>query len=100
MWWTYNPGPLGDRYPQADRYALFLSRGTGGQVVAVIPAAQMVVVHRGYTDNGRAVSGRDFWSMAEQIVAAREGEPKRETHFTTLAPVPFASQAPPVPRRQ
>jgi CubicO group peptidase (beta-lactamase class C family) len=93
-WWTYAPGSLGDAYPQLDRHELFMGRGTGGQAVYVIPAAELVIVHRGDTKNGRAVRGSDVWRIAERILAAREGESKPGPATIALTITPFSSQLP------
>lgn len=98
LWWTYAPGSPGARYPSLSRYTMYAGSGTGGQLVLVIPEAELVIVHRGDTDNGREVSGRDAWTIAERILAARQGEPASTPTLATLRPVPFASQAPEVPR--
>jgi CubicO group peptidase (beta-lactamase class C family) len=100
MWWTYAPGSLGDAYPQLDRHELYMGRGTGGQAVWVIPAADLVIVHRGDTENGRAVRGFDAWQIAERILAAREVEPKSSPATTVLTITPFSSQVPEAKRPQ
>jgi CubicO group peptidase (beta-lactamase class C family) len=94
MWWTYAPGSLGDAYPHLNRHELYMGRGTGGQGVWVIPAADLVIVHRGDTENGRAVRGFDVWQIAERILAAREGEPKPGPAMIALTTTPFSSQLP------
>lgn len=94
MWWTYAPGSLGDAYPQLDRHELYMGRGTGGQAVYVIPAADLVIVHRSDTENGRAVRGADAWQIAERILAAREGEPGPRPATIALTTTPFSSQLP------
>jgi CubicO group peptidase (beta-lactamase class C family) len=94
MWWTYAPGSLGDAYPQLDRHELYMARGTGGQALYVIPAADLVIVHRGDTENGRAVRGFDVWQIAERILAARAGEAKPSPATIALTIAPFSSQLP------
>ena len=97
MWWTWNAGSLGERYPQLGRHDSYAAQGTGGQLVLVVPEAELVVVHRGDSDHGRQVAGRDVWAIAENILAAREGEPVADPRLIALQPVPLASQAPPRP---
>jgi CubicO group peptidase (beta-lactamase class C family) len=97
MWWTYAAGALGESYPALKRHDAVAGTGTGGQFVLVVPAADLVFVHRGDTDNGREVVGRDAWRIAELILSAREGEPVASPRLVPLAPVALASQAPPVP---
>lgn len=95
MWWTYDKGSLdAERYPSASRVRVLMGRGTGGQVVAVIPEAKVVIVHRADTDNGRSVNGRDVWTLIDKVVGARRSGPSA----ARLAPAPvqpFASQLPP-----
>jgi CubicO group peptidase (beta-lactamase class C family) len=98
LWWTYAVGSLGPRYPNLSRHRLYAGTGTGGQLVLVIPDAAMTIVHRGDTDNGREVAGRDVWAIAELIMAARHGEPAPAPVLAALRPTPFASQAPAAPR--
>jgi CubicO group peptidase (beta-lactamase class C family) len=100
MWWTYAAGALGERYPRLKQHDVFYAAGTGGQFVLVVPGANLVVVHRGDTDNGRAVSGRDAWAIAELILSAQNGEPSKQPRLTPMKPIPLASQAPPRPRPQ
>jgi CubicO group peptidase (beta-lactamase class C family) len=101
MWWTQAAGTLPqDRFPALRRYDLVQARGTGGQVMWIIPGAELVIVHRGDTDHGREIAGRDVYAIAERIVAARTGEPAANPRLVPMAPVPFASQLPaPEPRR-
>jgi CubicO group peptidase (beta-lactamase class C family) len=97
MWWTYAKGSLSaERYPSLTRYSMLQARGTGGQTLVLIPALDLVFVHRGDTDHGRQVRGRDVWLMLEAIVAARRAEPSANARFTALQPVPLASQLPPL----
>lgn len=95
MWWVYPPGTLAeDAYPTLSGTSLYMGRGTGGQGLWVVPAEELVVVHRGDTDHGEGVRGQEVWSLVERIVAARTGEPAGELVLEPLDPVPFASQRP------
>ena len=95
MWWTYDTGSLSATdYPNLSRLHAVAAQGMGGQLIAVIPEADLVVVHRGDTDHGRNVSGRAVWSLVEAILAARRGEPKKDATFTERHAQPFASQLP------
>lgn len=98
MWWTYGAGSLSERYPALRQYGAFAGRGTGGQLILVVPDADFVFVHRGDTDNGRGISGGDVWRIAEMILAARTGEAVEDPPVVPLEPAPFASQAPARPR--
>jgi CubicO group peptidase (beta-lactamase class C family) len=96
MWWTHAAGSLpAERYPVGTRYAMLRASGTGGQVVVIIPELDLVFVHRGDTDHGRQVGGRDVWGLLEQILAARRGEPRAEATPIPLQPVALSSQLPP-----
>ena len=94
MWWTYEPGSLGERYPHADRVRTVLARGTGGQGIFVIPEADLVVVHRADTDLGRHVAGPDVWRIVDGILGAREGRPAPEPRLTALQARPLPSLPP------
>ena len=100
LWWTYAAGSMGDRYPALNKVNTYAGSGTGGQFVLVVPEAELVVVHRGDTDHGRNISGRDAWTIAEMILSAREGTASGAPKLVALQPVAFASQAPAEPRPQ
>jgi CubicO group peptidase (beta-lactamase class C family) len=95
MWWTYAAGSFGDRYGPLDGYDAYAGQGTGGQLVAVIPDLDLVVVHRGDTDNGRPVGGGRAWAIVARIVDARRGEAHADPPLEPVRPVPFESQLPP-----
>jgi CubicO group peptidase (beta-lactamase class C family) len=100
LWWTYDAGALGASYPSLDRGVVKLARGTGGQTVFLIPSAEMIVVHRADTDNGRSVAGPLIWQLVERLVSAREGEPAATPALGPVVTTPFSSAlpAPPTPR--
>lgn len=61
MWWTYDEAEalVAERYPRASRLGRIVQgRGTGGQVVQVVPELGLVYVHRADTDNGREIPAR------------------------------------------
>lgn len=97
MWWTYEAGSVdAQRYPQASRARILLARGTGGQTIAVVPEANIVIVHRGDTDNSRMVSGRDVWTLIDRILGARRvRDTNRSPALAAMRVEPFASQLPP-----
>lgn len=76
MWWVYPRGSFGagTELPVLDGCDKFAAIGTGGQLVLVVPSAELVIVHRGDTDNDREVRGGDVWRLAEKIAASRAGE--------------------------
>jgi CubicO group peptidase (beta-lactamase class C family) len=97
LWWIYEPGALGDAYPILNRSTVYLSRGTGGQALFLVPSHQMVVVHRTDTDNGRSVPGPAIWQLVERLVAARTGQPIATPALEPVRPVPFTSSLPAPP---
>lgn len=95
MWWTYAAGSgSAERYPHVWPLEVVLARGTGGQAIFVVPEADLVVVHRGDTDNDRRVSGRDVWTILDRILGAKRGEPGADPRFVAMSARPFSSQAP------
>ncbi len=94
LWWTYEPGALGASYPVLDTMAVYLARGTGGQTVFVIPQAEMVVVHRADTDNGRSVAGPAIWQLVERLVSARSGSSSANPALVPMTSTPLASNVP------
>jgi len=95
LWWTRAPGAMGDKYPEANRYAMYYGTGTGGQLVLVIPSEELVIVHRGDTDHDRTIAGRDVWRVVELMLEARTGRAFANAPRTPMRPIPFASQLPP-----
>lgn len=95
MWWTYASGSLdADRYAPLAPYHVYAGSGTGGQLVAIVPELDLVVVHRGDTDNSRHISGRDAWTIAAGIAGAKRGVSEPDPELAMVSPVPFESQAP------
>ena len=95
MWWTYAAGSVSpEAYPAMARYDSYMGRGTGGQAVWVVPEAELVIVNRVDTDHGRNVGGRDGWTMADRIVAARVGEASADPALEPVTPTPLAGQLP------
>ena len=99
LWWTYAKGALAG-YPALDRYAHFAAIGTGGQLVLVVPDAELVFVHRGDTDNERGVPGSRVWPLAELVLQARVGAPEAEPELSDLRVEPFSDPGPPLPERK
>ncbi|MEO8575156.1 MAG: serine hydrolase, partial [Gemmatimonadales bacterium] len=97
MWWIYDADSASTRYPRASQHRLYQARGTGGQVMFVIPDEEMVIVLRGDTDNNRNVGGGASWTIVERILSAKESAPAASPRVVALAPIPFQSQAPAPP---
>jgi CubicO group peptidase (beta-lactamase class C family) len=111
MWWVYPKGGL-DGYPALNVHDKFAASGNYGQVVLVVPGAEFVFVHLAASGDGRGVSGRDVWRLAEMLLAARTGtgtgtgtgsggaatgEGAPETKPLDPVPFPGAAPAPPEP---
>ena len=96
MWWNYaRRGFDKDTpYKKLNQYDKFAATGTGGQWILVVPSAEIVIVHRGDTDNNRRVSGRDIWILAEMIFNARVSEAKANPELTELHPIPTQNTFP------
>jgi CubicO group peptidase (beta-lactamase class C family) len=97
MWWTYDKGSYGDRYPVLNQYGSYAASGSGGQAIIVVPDADLVVVHRGDTDNNRFFPGSAVWGLVDRVLAARVGDPRPNPNLVPVVPVPYASQLPPLP---
>ncbi|HVF40012.1 MAG TPA: serine hydrolase [Gemmatimonadaceae bacterium] len=94
MWWTYSVGGARSNYPLLKQRAFYQARGTGGQIMFVIPDQELVIVLRGDTDNNRNVGGNATWTIAERILAAKKSEPVAQPRLVALSPVVFQSQVP------
>jgi CubicO group peptidase (beta-lactamase class C family) len=56
----------------------YSARGAGGHYILVVPAVDVVIVHRVNTDiRGRAVSGTEFGRLVQLILDARSSQPAR-----------------------
>ena len=98
MWWTYQSGSTFTAKYRG--WAGTRSSGgsaTGEQGLWVIRDADLVVVHRADTDNGRTIGSEDHWKLVESIVAARRREPQPNPGLRALRPAALASQLPPAP---
>jgi CubicO group peptidase (beta-lactamase class C family) len=96
LWWTQAPGSLGDKYLRLNPHQISIARGTGGQALFIVPALELVVVHRGDTDNGRNVGGPQIWMLVDMLASAIPATPKADPG-PALRPVQaaaLASQAP------
>jgi hypothetical protein len=84
LWWTYAAGSLGSSYATLNAHDCFAAQGTGGQFLLVVPTAGYVFVHRGDTENERDVRGSVAWTVAERILAAREGSADDEPELVDV----------------
>jgi CubicO group peptidase (beta-lactamase class C family) len=98
MWWTYQNGStFTAKYPMLGRQTFFRALGTGEQGLWVIRDADLVVVHRADTDNGRTILSEDHWKLVESILAARRREPQANPELRALRPAALSSQLPAAP---
>ena len=69
MWWVARDDI---HFPQVSvPPGTYSARGAGGHYVVVIPALELVVVHRVDTDAGRTIEALEFGALLERILAAR-----------------------------
>jgi CubicO group peptidase (beta-lactamase class C family) len=95
MWWTYERGALdAQRYPEVSKVRVVMAKGTGGQVLAIIPDAHLVIVHRADTDNGRRVAGPDIWKIIDRLLDARRSPAKHHASTVAMRTAPFSSEVP------
>jgi hypothetical protein len=92
MWWIYGPGS-NPSHPELTAYA---ARGTGGQLIVVVPELDLVVVHRGDTDFSRPLRSGAVWGLVRAIIDAIDGEAKLSRKLKPVESVPFARKLPPL----
>lgn len=101
MWWSYPAGAFegNEQLDALDRERKFAAIGTGGQLLLVLPDAQLVFVHRVSTDTGPGVRGGDVWRLAEAVLDARSGTAVAEPRLMPLSPTRFEPRLvlPPLP---
>ena len=61
----------------------------------MIPDADLGVVHRADTDQGRRVDGEAHWGLVESLLEARRTQPKPKPDLRPLRPTVLSSQLPP-----
>lgn len=83
MWWTLD-APF-------DTLGGYAALGVGTQVVAVLPALDIVFVHRVDTFEGDYVT--DYWALLQRLLDARVGPPAASPALVSLAE-PAATEAP------
>jgi CubicO group peptidase (beta-lactamase class C family) len=72
MWWVFPQG-YGERYGwlYLNQYQSYAALGAYGQVIQVIPAAELVFVHRVDSYNNFDVSLGDILRLLDMILAAK-----------------------------
>jgi len=95
-WWTY-PAHFGDEYGYGELrlYDSFMTTGSGGQVVWVIPDLQLVLVHLHERVNDDQVGAPKYWTLLDRILAAREGNASHEPALGPVRSVPLGSSRDP-----
>jgi CubicO group peptidase (beta-lactamase class C family) len=93
LWWMQAPGSLPEKYARLRPHAIAIARGTGGQALFVVPALDLVVVHRGDTDNNRNVPGPQIWALADLLASAIPSSLSANPALRPMQPLPLGSQA-------
>jgi CubicO group peptidase (beta-lactamase class C family) len=78
MWWRLGAG--------FERYGAYAARGTGEQLIAIVPGLKLVFVHRVDTFDveGERVAAASALALLERLIAARVGEAKANARLTPL----------------
>lgn len=92
LWWIYQPGSLAE-HPELTMY---VARGLGGQMIAVIPGADLVVAHSADTDFGPGADADRLPELIDLILDARTATPSAGAATEPLAPIPYAEPLPPL----
>ncbi|MGZ5433471.1 MAG: serine hydrolase domain-containing protein [Thermoanaerobaculia bacterium] len=93
MWWI-NP-ETSSRFglglePGARPSGSYAAEGAGAQILFVLPAKNLVIVHRGDTDLGPEVDETKALALIAEIVRAKTGNGKRRVALRPLQTEPFA----------
>lgn len=93
-WWTY-PAYFADeyRYDQLRHYDSYMTTGTGGQVIWVIPDLALVFVHQHEIVNDSAVGAPEYWTLLDRILAARKSAPSADPNLVPLQSRPLPARS-------
>lgn len=80
MWWLSGE-------PELEELGAYSARGVGGQLIQVIPGAELVLVNRTDTFQGHRVDD-ELWELAKAVVAANTGEAQPEPELTRMESKP------------
>ncbi len=97
MWWIHSGSEDAER-PFA-RHDVYLTRGSDGQVLAVIPSHGLVVVHLTDTETGEGGSFEGAARLIDQVIAAKLDGGKNSTPVALVNVEPEASSSPEHKRR-
>lgn len=87
MWWVA-------REPRFERHGMFAATGVGNQMVAVIPAVDMVIVNRANTYHGQGTPMKELLDLVERVLEARTGASMASPRLVPLeepAPDPWVT---------
>ena len=75
LWWVMSKGTnwhhWGLHFPKLEKYRYYYANGYGNHLCMVIPAIDMVIVHRVDTDVENMVDTIDLWPLLEMILEAQ-----------------------------
>jgi CubicO group peptidase (beta-lactamase class C family) len=90
MWWTFATPETG--------VAGYSARGVGGQMIAVLPKADLVVINRTDTYEQKNVGTNQRMRLIEMVMAAKTGAPNTGAEEDALELVAMPSTGAPIPR--
>lgn len=90
-WWTY-PAYFAAEYGYAQLrdYDSYMTTGSGGQVLWVIPDLELVVVHLHERVNDDQVGAPKYWTLLDRILAARTEEASTDPRLGPVEPLPLS----------
>lgn len=91
-WWTY-PAHFADEYGYSHlrQYDSYMTTGSGGQVLWVIPDLELVFVHLHERVNDDQVGAPKYWTLLDRILGARTGDSPADPRLGPLHPQPLSS---------
>jgi CubicO group peptidase (beta-lactamase class C family) len=78
----------------------YAAEGAGAQILFVLPAKNLVIVHRGDTDFGEGVDDTKAFALIAEIVRAKTGASRRRAATQPLQARPFARELKPLVEHQ
>jgi CubicO group peptidase (beta-lactamase class C family) len=104
-WWTYPASFAAEYgYEQLRNYDSYMTTGSGGQALWIVPDLELVFVHLHERVNDSAVGSPEYWTLLDRIVAARVGTayrgsgasmaPAADPPLTDVRPQPLGSARP------
>ncbi|MEM8959841.1 MAG: serine hydrolase [Acidobacteriota bacterium] len=81
MWWVY-------REPRFAQYDMYSALGVGNQMIAVLPAIDLVIINRANTFDGQSTPSAALYDLVEAILEARTGAPSANAALEPLADTP------------